>query len=295
MPPSLKACVNEAIKRFTAANLVFGHGTDNARDEAIYLILHTLQLSLDTPIDSIKDTLTPQQEKNIEAIITKRIETRLPAAYLTHEAFFMGLPFYVDERVLIPRSPMAEIIQQKFEPWILEKNIHAVLDLCTGSGCIAIAMAMAMPGVDVVASDISKDALTVAEINLRKYQLENQIKLYESDLFDNIPSQKKQKFDVIISNPPYVDREDMESLPKEYFHEPELALTGGEDGLVLVKKILKHAKNYLSDHGILIVEVGNSAEALMRQFPKVPFIWLEFEHGEAEVFLLAKEDIPSYA
>lgn len=292
MPQSLKAWVNDAVKRFTAANLVFGHGTDNARDEAIYLILYTLQLPLDTPIDSIKNALTPQQEKDIEAIITKRIESRLPAAYLTHEAFFMGLPFYVDERVLIPRSPMAELIQQKFEPWILENNIHRVLDLCTGSGCIAIAMAMAMPEVEVVASDISKDALTVAELNLRKYQLDNQVKLYESDLFDRIPL---QKFDVIISNPPYVDREDMESLPKEYLHEPEMALTGGEDGLVLVKKILNQAKNYLSDHGVLIVEVGNSAEALMHQFPKVPFIWLEFEHGEAEVFLLAKKDLAKIA
>jgi ribosomal protein L3 glutamine methyltransferase len=288
MARTLKIWIKDAVQRFEKAALFFGHGTDNSRDEAIYLILHTLELPLDTNVDKSDLTLSAEQDALLEEIITKRIKTRLPAAYLTHEAFFMGLPFYVDHRVLIPRSPLAETIHCKFNPWISENNIKTVLDLCTGSGCIAIATAFTLPDVKVVASDISPEALAVAKINVQKHHAETQVQLIQSDLFDKIPL---QAFDIIISNPPYVDREDMENLPQEYRHEPSLGLAGGEDGLVIVKTILKKAADYLSDHGILIVEVGNSAEALMRQFPKTPFMWLTFERGEAEVFMLTKPDL----
>jgi ribosomal protein L3 glutamine methyltransferase len=200
----------------------------------------------------------------------------------------MGLSFYVDERVLIPRSPIAELIENQFSPWIKSNQISNILDLCTGSGCIAIATAQVFPDAEITASDISPDALDVAKINLKKYNLENQITLIQSDVFENI---SPQKFDIIISNPPYVDQEDMDNLPKEYHHEPASALAAGSDGLDIVKKILSSAKNYLSDQGILIIEVGNSAEALIQQFPNLPFTWLEFERGESEVFLLTREQL----
>jgi ribosomal protein L3 glutamine methyltransferase len=281
--------VRYAMSEFQEAQLFYGHGTDNALDEAVYLILHTLNLPLNLPANLFESVLTLQERKKIYAIIHKRIQSRLPAAYLTHESFFMGLPFFVDDRVLIPRSPIAELIEKQFHPW--SENPHEVeniLDLCTGSGCIAVACAKMFPHANIVGTDISQDALEVAKINLEKHHVSSQIKLIKSDLFDKIPP---QKFDVIISNPPYVNKIDMESLPKEYHHEPELALKAGEDGLDIIRKILSTAKKYLSDTGILIVEVGNSAKALMREYPHIEFIWPEFEHGDSEIFIITKDQL----
>lgn len=285
---TLRDCITWGAQAFEAAGLYYGHGTDNAWDEAVYLALYALKLPYDSPQEIGERTLNPEEKAKIQALYQTRITQKIPAPYLTHEANFGGLSFYVDERVLIPRSPMAEIIQKQFTPWIKPDKIKNILDLCTGSGCIAVLCAEYFPEAKITATDISPDALDVAKINIQKYGLNKNINLINSNLFENIPA---QKFDVIISNPPYVDKEDMESLPAEYLHEPDLALKAGKDGLDLVKIILAKAKNYLSDHGILIVEVGNSADELIQQFPHLPFIWLEFEHGEGEVFLLNQKDL----
>lgn len=284
----IKDWVRFAMTEFQKANVYFGHGTDNALDEAVYLVLHALNLPLDCPSYLFDSLLTLHEKKEIFKLLQKRLKTRKPMPYLTHESYFMGLPFYVDERVLIPRSPVAELIEKSFYPWIAQNEVNRILDLCTGSGCIAIACAQMFPEAEVFASDISQDALAVAKINVEKYHLSHQLKLIKSDLFAKMPA---QKFDIIISNPPYVDKEDMAHLPPEYHHEPKLALEAGKDGLNLVRKILKTAKNYLSPHGVLIVEVGNSKAALIAQFPKLPFHWLEFEKGESEVFLLTYEEL----
>ncbi|MDX2164982.1 MAG: 50S ribosomal protein L3 N(5)-glutamine methyltransferase [Gammaproteobacteria bacterium] len=285
---TLNDCIEWGANAFDEAGLHFGHGTDNAWDEAVYLALFLLRLPYDSPREVGERVLTLDEKDQLLALYQRRITEKKPAPYLTHEANFGGMSFYVDERVLIPRSPMAESIHKQFMPWINPDKIKNMLDLCTGSGCIAVLCAEVFPEASVVATDVSRDALDVAEINLKKYHLESRVKLIKSDLFESIP---EQKFDVIISNPPYVDKEDMDDLPSEYLHEPDLALKAGNDGLDLVKIILKQAKNYLSDDGILIVEVGNSAGELIKQFPDLPFIWLEFEHGEGEVFLLSRKDL----
>jgi len=287
---TLHDAIEWGANAFEEANLHFGHGTDNAWDEAVYLALYSLGLPYDSPREVGDRILTSGEKNQLLALYQRRIAEKKPAPYLTHEANFGGMTFYVDERVLIPRSPMAESIHKQFMPWFSPDKIKNILDLCTGSGCIAVLCAAIFPDAKVMATDISQDALDVATINIEKYHLENRIKLIQSNLFDHIPV---QKFDVIISNPPYVDKEDMEDLPSEYLHEPDLALKAGNDGLDLVKIILKHAKEYLSDDGILIVEVGNSANELIKQFPDLPFMWLEFEHGEGEVFLLHKKDLSS--
>jgi len=285
---TIRDWIRFAVSEFRKNNLFYGHGTDNALDEAVSLIFHTLHLPYDAPPALYDAVLTLEERKAVDDIITQRRDKKIPVAYLTHEAFFMGLPFYVDERVLIPRSPIAELIQRQFSPWMDAHPVSNILDLCTGSGCIAIACAQIFPEAHITASDISSDALDVARVNLEKYQLQNQIKLVQSDVFESI---NPQKFDVIISNPPYVDKSDMDSLFKEYRHEPVIALAAGQDGLDIIKKILSSAKNYLSDHGILIIEAGNSAEALISQFPGLPFTWLEFERGESEVFLLTAKQL----
>lgn len=280
--------IHWAAHEFELKQLYYGHGTDNAWDEAVYLVLSALQLPLDSNKEILTQVLTAAEKQHVSHLLQRRINEQIPTAYLVHEAWFAGLSFYVDERVLIPRSPMAELIQHQFSPWIKAEKVTRILDLCTGSGCIAIACALEFPEAKVVATDISPDALAVATINVEKYQLQDRLQLIQSDVFAAIP---QQLFDVIISNPPYVDAEDMADLPREYKHEPALGLAAGHDGLVIVKNILKNAKNYLSEHGILIVEVGNSEVALQEQFPYVPFVWLEFEHGEGGVFLLTKHQL----
>jgi len=280
-----------AITQFNAAELYFGHGTDNAWDEAFALIIRALHLPFEDNSLLLDARLTIQERQTLLELIKKRVEDRIPVPYLIQEAWFAGLPFYVDERVLIPRSPIAELIEQQFTPWIDPAQVGAILDLCTGSGCIAIACAAAFPEAEVDAVDLSKNALAVAEYNVGKHQLEQQIKLYDSDLFSALPA---KRYDIIVSNPPYVADAEMQVLPAEYRHEPEFALTAADEGLAIACKILQQAADYLSENGILIVEVGNSEQALVARFPEVPFMWLDFERGGQGVFLLTAEQLRQY-
>jgi len=277
-----------AVSRFNEAGLYFGHGTENSWDEAAALILHSLHLPHDVNPAVLDANLTANEREILFKLIRRRIDERIPVPYLTHEAYFAGLSFYVDERVIIPRSPIAESIQNQFQPWLEADSVQDVLDLCTGSGCIAIACAKAFPEANVDACDISTDALAIAKINTLRHKVEDQVHLYQSDLFTSLPT---KKYDLIISNPPYVDAEEMATLPKEYRHEPTLALAGGTKGLDFANQILQKARHYLKPNGILVVEVGNSESALADQFPEIPFTWLEFEHGDGGVFLLTADQL----
>jgi ribosomal protein L3 glutamine methyltransferase len=283
--------VRWGASRFNEAGLHFGHGCDNAVDEALFLVLHALHLKPGLAPELTQARLTDTEKESILALFQRRIEERLPAPYLTHEAWFGGMSFYVDERVLVPRSPFAELIDRQFSPWVDEEETQTILDLCTGSGCIAIASALAFPWAEVDAVDISTDVLDVARINIERHQLQEKVHPIQSDLFDNL---KRKRYDLIVSNPPYVDEEDMASLPPEFRREPELGLTAGEDGLDIVLRILCQAPDYLSRHGVLVVEVGNSEAALVDRFPEVPFVWLDFERGGQGVFLLQAETLKEY-
>jgi len=272
-----------AVSRFNEAGLYYGHGTENAWDEAVALILPILHLPFECNRDVLDAKLTKAECNTLFDVIQKRIKDRIPVPYLTHEAYFGGLSFYVDERVLIPRSPFAELIENHFEPWVEANSVNSILDLCTGSGCIAIACAKTFPEAYVDASDISADALSVAKINVLRHNVEDQVTLHQSNLFDDLPA---KKYDVIISNPPYVTSQEMQELPKEYLHEPTLGLAAGEEGLNFAIDILKKAPQYLSPNGVLFVEVGNSEVNLIEKFPDAPFTWLEFENGGGGVFML---------
>lgn len=268
---------------FNRAQLHFGHGTNNAADEALNLVLHAVNLDHDIPPWLLETRLTEAEKRAVYTLLRQRVETRKPYAYLTHHARFAGLDFYVDERVLVPRSPIAELIEKGFEPWIEPEGVHRILDLCTGSGCIAIACAQAFPEAQVDATDISEAALEVARINVAKLQAGSRVKLQQADLFRGLPA---ARYDIIVSNPPYVDAEDMRTLPEEHRAEPALGLAAGVDGLDIVRRILAEAPAYLVPGGILVMEVGNSRWALEQAYPELPFTWLEFERGQAEVFLL---------
>ncbi|HEC19572.1 MAG TPA: 50S ribosomal protein L3 N(5)-glutamine methyltransferase [Gammaproteobacteria bacterium] len=280
--------VRWGASRFLEMNLHFGHGTDNALDEAFYLVTNALYLPHDIPPYMMQSRLLPSERAEVLALLQRRIDTRLPAPYLTYEAWFAGLPFYVDERVLIPRSPIAELIEARFEPWVDASQVHHILDLCTGGGCIAIACAKAFPFARVDGTDLSADALAVAAQNVQRHQVQDQVRLHQGDLFAGLDG---QRYDIIVSNPPYVDAEDMAELPEEYRHEPELALASGEDGLDIIRRILQQAGAFLNPQGVLIVEVGNSAAALVEAYPELPFTWLEFERGGPPVFLLTAEQL----
>lgn len=281
---TIRDFIRFATSRFNEAGLYYGHGTDNAWDEAIALVLHTLHLPHNIDSSMLDARLTQDEKEKISQLLKKRIHKRIPLAYLTHEAWFAGLSFYVDERVLIPRSPIAELIENQFAPWIDAIQVHRILDLCTGSGCIAIACAKYFPDAKVDAADISEEALAVAKINTLRHHTEDQVTLYQSNLFDSL---QKRKYDIIVSNPPYVSTDEMDTLPPEFHHEPTLGLAGGKEGLDIVLHLLKQARDYLTPQGILIVEVGNSEHTLAEHFPLMPFTWLEFQHGGGGVFLLS--------
>jgi ribosomal protein L3 glutamine methyltransferase len=272
-------------RRFDDAGLVFGHGTDNALDEAAALVLYAIRHVTGKP-DIVPDSIvTERGRRDALELIESRIITRKPAAYLTREAWFAGHPFYVDERVLVPRSPLAELVQNRFIPWVVPERVATILDLCTGSGCIGIACAHTFPGARITATDLSADALAVARRNIEQHDLEERVRLLESDLFAELGG---QRFDIIVANPPYVPRAEFRDLPAEYRHEPPLGLVAGNDGLDCVVRILDHAAAHLSASGILVVEVGCSQQSLIDRFPAIPFTWLEFEHGGDGVFLLER-------
>jgi ribosomal protein L3 glutamine methyltransferase len=286
---SLRDFIRWGASRMNEAGVHFGHGTDNAIDEAAALILQTLHLPADLHPDYLAAALTPPEKQHLLNIFRRRIEERMPAAYLTRRSWFMGLPFYVDERVLIPRSPIAELIEHQFSPWIADPDdVTAILDLCSGSGCIGIACAYAFPAAQIDLSDISDAALQVAQRNVDEHKLGDRVELIESDLFESLQG---RRYDIIVSNPPYVGNEELAQLPAEYAHEPRLALASGEQGLDAVLEILYHARQYLNDQGILIVEVGNAQFALTEALPNVPFSWLEFERGGDGVFLLTANQL----
>lgn len=280
--------IDWASEQFESSDLYYGHGTDNAYDEAVFIVLRSLGLPFDVSDETLDQPLDASAIDKVVSLINERISTRKPAAYLLNEAWFAGLPFYVNEHVLVPRSPFAELIAEQFSPWCDEDNVKRILDIGTGCGCIAIASAFAFPAARVDAIDISTEALAVANKNVEHYSLTDRVAVIQSDLFRAIGD---AQYDLIIANPPYVDDEDMVALPAEYQHEPALGLYAGVDGLDIVRRILNEAGQHLTENGVLVVEAGNSQYALSEQYPDVPFLWLEFEHGGEGVFLFTRQEI----
>lgn len=282
----LRDSIEEASLQFERADLFYGHGTDNPWDEAVYLVFSALGISFQEDDSVMSRIVTPEQQRSIAALVDRRINERIPVAYLVGEAWFAGLPFKVDARVLIPRSPIAELIADRFEA-LLPEEPRRILDLCTGSGCIGIACALAFPEAGVDLADISEDALSLARENVRRHRLEGRVNVLHSDLF----SQLQPGYDLIVTNPPYVSREEVDELPSEYRHEPELGLVSEDDGLDIPAQILRHAATFLNDGGVLIMEVGYSWTALADRLPHVPFLWLEFANGGEGVFMLTKAQL----
>jgi len=277
------------VSSLTEASAFFGHGSASAYDEAAYLVLHTLHLPLDTLEPFLDARLTETEINAVVEILDRRATLRIPAAYLTQEAWLGEHRFYVDERVIVPRSFIAELLPAQLSPWIdAPEKVTRVLDMCTGSGCLAILAALAFPHAQVDAVDISSDALAVARRNIGDYNLGERVHLLQSDLFASVAP---TRYDLIISNPPYVDKPSMIALPKEYRAEPEIALAGGDDGLVVVKSLLRRARSYLNRGGKLVVEIGHNRAALERASPDVPFTWLEVSAGDALVFLLDQDQL----
>ncbi|MHB8453388.1 MAG: 50S ribosomal protein L3 N(5)-glutamine methyltransferase [Acidiferrobacterales bacterium] len=287
-PATLRNFIIWGERQLRDANVVFGHGTDNALDESAWLIGASIGI-VPADIDAqLYRMLTEPEQMAARKIVEERITTRKPAAYLLHEAWFAGLRFYVDPRVIVPRSLIGEFVLEEFQPWIKKARLRSALDLCTGSGCIAVAIARTFPESRVDAVDISPEALDVARINIATYGLEQRVRLMQSDLFSAIAG---ERYDLIVSNPPYVGGDELAGLPAEYRHEPELALASGVEGLDAVTRILSQAPDHLSTDGVLIVEVGNSRDALEARFPKTPFTWLATSSGDESVFLLDKGEL----
>lgn len=287
---TIRDYIRYAVSCFNEAGVFYGHGTDNAWDEAVQLILNTVHLPWDMSDVVMDSTLTLPERKRILAKLKRRVIDRVPSAYLMGEAWFMGLPFYVDERVLVPRSPIAEMIENEFQPWLQADNIVDILDLCTGSGCIGIASGMIFPGANVDLADLSEDALEVAGININKHQVAERVHTIHSDLFQNVT----KKYQLIVSNPPYVDAKDISEMPEEFHQEPAMGLAAGFDGLDIVHRILRDARQYMTDDGLLIVETGNSCDALDDAYPEVPFTWIEFEFGGHGVFIISAAELDQY-
>ncbi|MDD2769944.1 MAG: 50S ribosomal protein L3 N(5)-glutamine methyltransferase [Methylococcus sp.] len=280
-----------AATRFAQAGVFLGHGTETALDEAAALVMHVIRQPHDLPSGYFSAVLTFEEREAIVRLVGRRIDERIPLAYLTHEAWFAGLQFHVDERVLVPRSPIAELIENQFKPWLEEGAVSEVLDLCTGSGCIAIACAYAFPDARVDAVDISPGALEVAGTNVEAHGVGDTVRLVQSDLYEALDD---RRYDLIVSNPPYVNREEWSSLPAEYHAEPRLGLESGEDGLDCVRRILAGAADRLTLNGILVVEVGSSVAALEAAYPEVNFLWLDFERGGEGVFLLTAAQVRAF-
>lgn len=291
MPAELATIIDlirYGASRFGAAGLTFGHSYDNALDEATQLVLHALHLPHDLNPVYGQARVTSEEKAEVMALFARRINERIPAAYLTGEAWFAGLSFKSDPRALVPRSPIAELIESGFEPWLGDLDVQRALDLCTGSGCIAIAMAVHAPDWQVDAVDISADALALAAENVQRMHVGGRVRLRHSDLFTGLAG---ERFDLIVSNPPYVTHDEVAALPAEYAHEPVLGLRAGDDGLDLALKILRAAPAHLTNHGVLIVEVGEAERALVELLPEIPFAWVEFKVGQMGVLVISREDL----
>jgi len=284
----VRALIERASRKLKRARVFFGHGTDNAWDDAAALVWHALRLPHTASARAYERAVSPAGQERVAALVARRISERVPAVYLTGQTWFAGLPFNVDPRVLIPRSPIAELIEQRFAPWVDAKRVRRILDIGTGSGCIAIACAYAFPRSRVDGADISNDALEVARANVRRHRLGRRVRLVKSDHFSAL---RGESYDIIVSNPPYVGAREMARLPPEYRHEPALALAAGRSGLDSVRVILSEAARHLRTEGMLIVEVGNTEAAVRRAFPELPFTWLHFERGGGGVFLLTAEQL----
>ncbi|HEY6517435.1 MAG TPA: 50S ribosomal protein L3 N(5)-glutamine methyltransferase [Steroidobacteraceae bacterium] len=286
--PTVRELIARGARRLRRAGVFFGHGTDNAWDDAAALVLHALQLPHSGAPALYARRVGSRGIERVDELLARRITERVPAVYLTGETWFAGLPFHVDRRALIPRSPIAELIERRFAPWIDPRRVRRILDVGTGSGCIAIACAKALPRARIDAVDISPEALEVAALNVRRHRVGRRVRLVRSDHFSALAG---ERYDIIAANPPYVGQREMSGLPAEYRHEPPIALAAGRDGLDSVRVILRESLAHLHPGGLLIVEVGNTEMAVRRAFRRLPFIWLEFERGGGGVFLLTAEQL----
>lgn len=287
---TIKDFLRWTYSNFNRSDIYYGHGQNNAWDESLHLVLTGLELPMDLPNDLFDTHLTLSEKQLLVGLVTERLAKRVPVAYLVNSAWFCGLEFYVDERVIVPRSPISALIEERFQG-LLHSNPKRILDLCTGSGCIAIACANVFPDAEVDAVDLSFDALNVAEMNIERHAMQDRVFPLQSDLFNNLIG---DKYDLIVTNPPYVDLEDLSDMPEEFHFEPEIALGSGYDGLDITKQILTHAADYLNDNGVLVCEVGNSMVHLIEQYPEVPFNWVELKNGGLGVFALTKAQLEEY-